>query len=697
MEVREFAEKVLFSRSLKEKLAPAGPLTDESPGTALVAPDQPGRPGSLEFTTGQFKFSFPSTAHLESEETRGHLLHFFANHELLATELMALVLLKFPDAPKEFRAGVLRTLKEEQDHTRMYLGRLKQLGVGFGEHPVNGFFWRMIADMATPMDYVSRLSLTFEQANLDYSRFFGSQFATIGDELSEKLMRRIYEDEIGHVGYGLEWFRKWKDPQQSDWEAFENHLELPHSPNRAKAVPFNREGRQLAGLDEEFIDELFVYSKSKGRTPDVYLFNPFAESFMGRGSGFAPNKQQAALANDLENLPQFLCRKDDVVLVNHRPNTRFLAGLQEAGFELPQFERLGEAGVSETSELRSRKLGALKPWAWSSDSLSLLRPLSHQAAANGRPIDDQWIHEIRPFYSKTWGADRLIDLLKASAEEDWLCSRRHVGRLASSVSEAESLIKAIRAAGHRRVVAKMLFGVAGSNMQRLWEPELTASQRKWLERTIAAEGGVLIEPWLDRVLDFSFQFHQTDGKLRPVGMVRMVNDQRGQYQASEHYPKLGTGLSGELQALLNGPRGGRLKQLQESLRNLLEPNLAQAGFQGALGVDAFAYRHEGRLLIKPITEINARYTMGRLMLELMRNAASGRCGRMELMGPAALKRTGLSSFAELAEKLAEEEPIRLAGHPKPQIQSGAICLNDPTTAKGCVAVFRVGSQGHPNA
>ena len=657
----------------------------------MVAPDQPGRPGALAFSTGQFKFSFPSTVHLESEGTRGHLLHFFANHELLATELMALVLLKFPDAPKEFRAGVLRTLKEEQDHTRMYLGRLKQLGVGFGEHPVNGFFWRMIADMATPLDYVSRLSLTFEQANLDYSRFFGSQFAIIGDELSEKLMRRIYEDEIGHVGYGLEWFRKWKDPEQSDWEAYQAQLRLPHSPRRAKGAPFNREGRREAGLDEEFIDELFVYSKSKGRAPDVYLFNPFAESFMGRGSGFAPNKQQAALVRDLENLPQFLCRRDDVVLVNERPNTGFLAGLQELGFQLPQFETLGDGRISEDSELLSRKLGSLQPWAWSSDSLNVFEPLLERSASADPPLNDVWVDEIRPLYSKAWGAEVLTALLDHHDHDDWLCPQHHVGRLATDVDEAVALVAETRATGHQPMVAKMLFGVAGANMQRLWEPELTAAQLKWLERTIAAEGGILIEPWLERVLDFSFQFQLTDGKLRPVGMVRMINDKRGQYQASEYFPNLSTGLDEELQILLNGPQGGRLKHLQESLRQLMEPRLLRVGFQGAIGVDAFAYRENGHLRIKPITEINARYTMGRLMLELMRFAANGRCGRMELVSLPALKRMALASFPEMAEKLAREAPVELSGHPKTRIQSGAVCINDPTTAKGCVAVLHVGN------
>ena len=111
----------------------------------------------------------PRDSELGNERERGRLLHFLANHELLATELMALVLLKFPDAPEAFRRGVLATLQEEQSHTRMYLKRMKDCGVEFGSFPLSGHFWRVVEPMDCPMDFVSRLSLTFEQANLDYS------------------------------------------------------------------------------------------------------------------------------------------------------------------------------------------------------------------------------------------------------------------------------------------------------------------------------------------------------------------------------------------------------------------------------------------------------------------------------------------------------------------------------------------------
>ena len=363
MELREFAERVLFSTSLEEKLQPPGVITDAQPGSALVTPAAPGRPRGLVFKpTGTSRGEFPGTRHLEQNSERGRLLHFFANHELLATELMALVLLKFPDAPAAFRKGVLETLKDEQEHTRLYMERMKANGIEFGSLPVSGYFWRAVSGMESPMDYVAGLSLTFEQANLDFARHFSTCFAEVGDADSAKLLQKIYRDEIGHVAYGLKWFRRWKNPSESDWDAFCRQLKFPLSPARATGFSINVEGRKAAGLPVDFIENLNVFSQSKGRTPTVFIFNPLAEARIAGGKGFSPNKHQTQLARDLTSLPMFLCRQDDIVLVERKPSVHFLSGLKEVGFTLPEF-------VESTKPLIERKLGGLRPWAWGPDSV----------------------------------------------------------------------------------------------------------------------------------------------------------------------------------------------------------------------------------------------------------------------------------------------------------------------------------------
>ena len=100
MEMRDVAERVLFASSLEEKLLPApADVEDGARGVALSTPDAPGRPDGLEIAPKGTRAEVPSLAKIDDERERGMLLHFLANHELLAAELMALNLLRFPEAP----------------------------------------------------------------------------------------------------------------------------------------------------------------------------------------------------------------------------------------------------------------------------------------------------------------------------------------------------------------------------------------------------------------------------------------------------------------------------------------------------------------------------------------------------------------------------------------------------------------------
>lgn len=691
MELRDFAEQVLFSTSLEEKLRPPTDISDERPGSVILAPSDPGRPRELQFKasgTSQMH-AFPGVHRLDCERERGRLLHFFANHELLAVELMALVLLRFPDAPAAFRQGVLKTLRDEQEHTRLYLERMRACGVGFGEIPVSGYFWRCIAPMENPIDYVAGLSLTFEQANLDFARQFAAQFARIGDGATSALLDRIYRDEIGHVAYGLKWFRRWKNPRESDWEVFCRQLKFPLSPQRAKGLVFNVGGRRAAGFDSTFVAELEVYAQSRGRTPGVYVFNPFAEGYVARGTAFTPVASQHQLQEDLANLPQFLCRQDDIVLVPQRPSVAFLRTIKRSGFVLPEFVALADF----PKQLAGRKIGRLTPWAWGPDSLKLLTPLFSLVRETATAATERFNAALGRLYSKAWSAELLRELLHDHSREPWLCPVDVVGIEVQTFDDALAAIRAIRERGHHRVVAKEAVGLAGRNAIRLWENEIREAQCAWLNRALQGDRTLVVEPWLERTLDFSIQYEMTVRGLRVRGYTGLINDGRGQFVANWAAPNARSKIPAAVARQLRGPAdvAFRLQQLFEAVRVRLESKLSAVGFLGPIGMDALVYRGEdGRERLKPIVEINPRYTMGRVTLELMNQTASGRFGCFRLINRRGLSASGYANFSSCAQDLERRFPVRLAGEPVPRIDEGLLALNDPTQARACLATFHVG-------
>ena len=692
MELREFAEQVLFATTLEEKLRCPDAISDERPGPAISAPRVPGRPAGVEFKAqNAAKSEFPGLNALEQERERGRLLHFFANHELLATELMALVLLRFPDAPAAFRRGVFQTLKDEQEHTRLYIDRMRECGIEFGELPVSGYFWRAVSGMQNPMDYVAGLSLTFEQANLDFARQFAAGFARVGDAKSSALLEKIYRDEIAHVAYGLKWFRRWKNPDESDWDAFCRQLKFPLSPQRAKGLLLNTEGRRAAGFDAQFIAELDVFSQSKGRTPSVFVFNPFTEGYIAQGRAFTPAKHQAQLARDLANLPQFLCRQDDIVLVGQRPSVEFLSGIKQAGFPLPEFVETRTEPRAAIAKLAERKLGQLRPWAWGPDSVELLTPL---ASSLNEPAQ-RFNTTLGQVYSKAWSAVFLSQLLREMEPEAWLCTENEVGTAVTELTHALEVIAAIRARGHHKIVMKEALGVAGSNAIRLWEPELIEAHRRWMINSFEKGQTLVIEPWLEREMDFSAQLEMTTDGLKLCGYTGLYNDRKGQFLANSAAPNHARQIPTTVTSLFPAPADlvARLHGLYAKVFAVLETELRAAEFSGPLGIDAFVYRtSQGDCRVKPVVEINPRYTMGRVTVELMKQVAPGSHGLFRLLNRATLKGLGFDSFPAYASHLHQHHPLTMKGEPRSRISEGALCLNDPAAAQVCLAVFEVTRQ-----
>ena len=700
VEVREFAERILCATTLEEKLIdpPGDRLTDERPGPAWALAAEPGRPAELRFkpsgsdkagTAG--KADFPGLHGLDDEAGRGQVLHFFANHELLATELMALVLLRFPDAPPAFRRGVLHTLREEQEHVRLYLERMKACGVAFGSLPVSGYFWRSVAPMRQPMDFVTGLSLTFEQANLDFARVFSRGFAEAGDLETAALLRRILHDEIGHVAHGLKWFRQWKDPSSSDWEAFCGSLRFPLSPQRAKGLEFNEEARRAAGLEPEFIAQLELFARSKGRTPQVFLFNPLAEGYIARGPGFTPAAPARQLARDLAHLPQFLARRDDVVVVPEAPAPDFLSTLKSAGFELPEFV-VGPEGVRLDGPLGERKLGGLRPWAWAPDSMERLGPLFTQVTGDDRGPDDCFNPRIAELYSKAWSARLLREIhSELAAVFPALCPIETIGLPVTDLPAALEAIGDFRARGFHRLVVKQALGLAGANAIRLWEPELLESQRRWMADALEAGQTLVVEPWLERQADFSVQFERTSEGLRRLGFTDLFNDHRGQFLANGASPGFERRPPARAVRAFNSwpDAPGLLRRGYEVVALALETRLAAIGFQGPLGIDALVCQTPEGPRLKPVVEINPRYTMGRLTLELMRVVAPGSHGLFRLVNRSQLKASGFATFADYAQDVVRRHPLHRAGLPQPRLREGLVCLNDPSRVQVCLALFEV--------
>ncbi|MFW7379609.1 MAG: DUF455 family protein [Oligoflexus sp.] len=696
MELSEFAEIVLFSARLEDKLLLIQPddFIDAHPHRSFVEPAVPGRPKALDFAGGNQKSTkFPNFAEMKQDTGRGRVLHFFANHELLALELMALALLKFPDAPPSFRMNIGRTMLEEQHHLRLYLSRMAELGIGFGDIPVNDFFWQCLKSMRSPLDYVTGMSLTFEQANLDYSYHYWRLMQQLGDSVTADILQQVLQDEIGHVKFGVSWFDRWRDPQLEIFAAHEQILRSPLSMSRAKGIGFREDVRLKAGLPKTYIDQLEVYGGSKGRPADIYFYNPDCEielAHHGRGYTLAANKQ-TVIAEQMP-LMMFLAKEGDLVLCDRQPSPQFLKIWKNLGFPIPEFVEFHATDQDYQSLSERPRFGAFIPWGWTRRTLKMHQRLFANVRKSPElaflDSDDFDSSPLRNFFRK----DRLPQLrrrLRAEIphDEEYFGPSYIDGQRVCQLTELEAALTVIWQNDKKEpAVVKPPFGSAGQNMRRLFSPQDWQSNViGWLNHQLDLHDALLVEPWFDKIADFSVVWG-IDG-LRDETLTLFHTDAKGCYLGHSLGAWQGSVPADIRRELFEQRHGKNLIDMMLELATIIRQDLADIAYTGPAGIDlpVFRDRHSGRIFVKCVGEINPRLTMGHIAMSMERRLRAigaikaKQAAYWRLLQRNELQRAGLHQPSVLLNWLRDSqrdlptgEKLLLTSDPQPEIHACSI-------------------------
>lgn len=254
---KDYFRSILEGGSLSDKLSLENFNWDD--WSEYELPSYPHRNEKIKFSTEQLKF--PKKDSLRLDEKKALALHSFANHELLAIEMMAAAILFFPHKTEEdlkIKKGIFSSLKDEQKHFKLYVNRLNDLGFEFGDFPLNDFFWRQMPSIKNMSQYFSVMALTFEAANLDFAQYYRNIFSSFDDHKTAKILEVVLEDEISHVALGSFWLKKWRN-DKSLWEYYLSSLPWPLTPARSKGIGYDPVLHAKAMNDDEFVQNLSHY------------------------------------------------------------------------------------------------------------------------------------------------------------------------------------------------------------------------------------------------------------------------------------------------------------------------------------------------------------------------------------------------------------------------------------------------------
>lgn len=182
----------------------------------------------------------------------GHqaMLHAIAHIEYNAINLALDAVYRFRDMPYQYYLDWLRVANEEAHHFALIAKRLAALDCRYGDFPAHAGLWAMCVD--TEYDVMVRMALVprvMEARGLDVTPKIQQKLHSIGDTASVALLDIIFQDEIGHVAIGSQWFKYCC--QQRGLNVYRTFRQLlkTHLKNGMN-TQFNRKARLQAGFDD---------------------------------------------------------------------------------------------------------------------------------------------------------------------------------------------------------------------------------------------------------------------------------------------------------------------------------------------------------------------------------------------------------------------------------------------------------------
>ena len=242
------------------------------------------------------------------------------------------------------------------------------------------------------------------------------------------------------------------------------------------------------------------------------------------------------------------------------------------------------------SQISQNATRELAPWGWS-EAAQLW------AIRNGLRATSPPLSVVRRGNSRSFSVE---------CEERWQCGL--VGtRICHSLDDVQSALAKINAAQGDRDrqlpswVIKAEFSHAARERILGTGREPSSEQVAWLKKRIGRDHCVAVEPWVERVAEVGVQWDIPQiGEPRCLGITPLWTDARGGYRGSGVTRPSVEPANEWRTAITMGYR--------------VAEHLQSEGYFGPLGIDAMRYRTADGERIRPLQDINARWTMGRMAL-----------------------------------------------------------------------------------
>lgn len=334
---------------------------------------------------------------------------------------------------------------------------------------------------------------------------------------------------------------------------------------------------------------------------NLHFFNPGHEmAILNASPHYTPTKMVQAMRHDLAFLPAWYANAEDFVFVEKKSSPRFFSKLTNSyGFSFPRLvyeEELLMGKVPFKEPVQAR------PWGITPQSALAFEQFRKEGV-----LPPVWKEDYRLLTGRQTAA-RCLEKIKEIRPS--LVNDIEIPVFCSSLQEVVNHMGTHRPP----FVLKQPYSSSGRGLLWIDDGLLNVKDKEWIQGSIRRQGSISIEPALLKRIDFAMEFY-ADGKGSVIykGLSVISNSDRGKFRgcalATEEL------LENNLCYLV--PRE-ELQEVRLAVTEALQSVLGSV-YEGYLGVDMLVYqRRPDEYRIHPLLEINLRYTMGLLALEINR-------------------------------------------------------------------------------
>lgn len=386
----------------------------------------------------------------------------------------------------------------------------------------------------------------------------------------------------------------------------------------------------------------------------LHYFNPGHETAVFQGKTInTPSRNVRKMTEDLSALPLWYAKSGDFILTESPDSAESF--VPEA--ILPAVT-LTTIGLLKEKKTLLPPLQAT-PWGLSPASLYYMEQVRIQTGISLEV--PAWQESFTPLT----GRQTAVTCLQTIKEKLPHLTLPEVPRFTEDMYALETYLK--KHPGP--YVFKSPYSSSGRGLLWTTGDSLTPKEKEWITGAIRKQGCVSMERVLKKVADFGWEF-LSDGKgtIYYAGISPFQTNAKGSFTGNRIQSQ--ASIHKELFRIF--PEQVYTEILEATISTL--KTIYSHLYKGCIGVDIMLYQDEaGNYLLHPCVEINMRYTMGYLSLQLGELLAASSSGKYELI----YKRDSKELF-EQHQQMQKQYPLKIE---KGKIQKGylSLCPVTPTT------------------